>query len=279
MKNFVMQVENLQYGYPDGTPALRDINLNFGQGSKIAILGPNGAGKSTLFMHLIGLFQPERGCIRFKGKPVSYKKSDLIQLRQLVGIVFQDPDAQLFSSNVWQEVSFGPMNLGLSEDQVAVRVQRALELTDIVSLQERPVHALSYGQKKRVAIAGVLAMDPEVLIVDEPTVWLDQQHSQQVMEIFNGLNSAQGKTIILSTHDVDLAYSWADYIYVLQGGQVVGQGTPEEIFTDLPLIKNTSLSVPWLVQVYQEMKAKGWINGGTPMPGTPEGLFQLMPRR
>lgn len=276
-QDFILEVEKVAYGYPDGTLALQNINLQVPAGAKIALLGPNGAGKSTLFLHLIGLLQPKQGCIRFRGMPIKYHKSALKELRQQVGIVFQDPENQLFSANVWQEVSFGPMNLGWREQQVRQRVQQAMELTDIVDLQDRPVHALSYGQKKRVAIAGVLAMDPQVLIVDEPTVWLDQEHAGQIMEIFNRLNTSEGKTVILSTHDVDLAYSWADYIYVLKGGQVIGQGTAQEIFSDVDLVERAALALPWLVQMYQELRDKGWIANATPLPTTREKLFQLIP--
>ncbi|KXS47841.1 MAG: cobalt/nickel transport system ATP-binding protein, partial [Halanaerobium sp. T82-1] len=209
----VLEVENLVFNYPDGTNALDGLSLSIEKGKKIAILGANGAGKSTLFLHLNGILKPKQGNIKFRGKKISYKKKELQNLRKNIGIVFQDPDMQLFSSSVFQEISFGPLNLGLSEIQTRERVDEAMQIMEITDIKDKPTHLLSYGQKKRISIADILAMKPELIIFDEPTVWLDPKHSKEILGFINQINK-KGTTVILSTHDVDLAYQWADYIYI-----------------------------------------------------------------
>jgi len=206
LSELILEAVDLEYSYPDGTKALRNVNLQVHKGEKLAILGSNGAGKSTLFMQFNGIFRPNSGIIKYQGEDISYKNKALIELRKQVGIVFQDPDSQLFSASVWQDISFGPLNLGLPEEVVIERVKQALIDTETTDLEDKPTHLLSYGQKKRISIAGVLAMEPDVIIFDEPTAGLDPRHSQEFMLLLEKL-SLEGKTIILSTHDVDLAYS------------------------------------------------------------------------
>ncbi|WP_227762072.1 energy-coupling factor ABC transporter ATP-binding protein [Zhaonella formicivorans] len=275
MADLILEAVNLSFTYPDGTKALNSINLAIERGKKVAVLGPNGAGKSTLFLHFNGVLKPASGKVRFAGNDISYQHSALMELRQNVGIVFQDPDSQLFSASVRQEISFGPLNLGLDKVEVLRRVEAAMEATEICHLQHKPTHLLSYGQKKRVSIADILAMEPEVLIFDEPTAWLDPRHSKEIIDLINRFNR-EGKTIILSTHDVDLAYSWSDYIYIIINGQVAGMGEPQEIFQDGALLEHADLTKPWVLEVYEEMKQKGWIPLNSPAPRTKEELFSLM---
>lgn len=275
MKEYILEAKGVEFNYPDGTGALNGINMAIEKGKKVAVLGSNGAGKSTLFLHFNGILKPYRGNILFNGQPISYKHKQLTELRKNVGIVFQDPDTQLFSASVWQEISFGPVNLGLPRDQVIQRVNAAMVATCITDLKDRPTHFLSYGQKKRVSIADILAMEPQVIIFDEPTAWLDPKLSLQVMELFNVLNQ-EGKTVILSTHDVDLAYSWADHIIVIEQGRVIGEGLPEIIFLDKALIRNTGLEKPFLVDMYLELKKKGYVLPNKPIPRTKEALFDLI---
>lgn len=263
----------MEFAYPDGTVALQGVNMAIERGKKIAVLGSNGAGKSTLFLHFNGILRPRQGEIRFAGHKVSYKHKDLLELRKRVGIVFQDPDSQLFSASVYQEISFGPLNLGLAEAEVRRRVEQALAATEISHLRDKPTHALSYGQKKRVSLAAILAMEPEVLICDEPTAWLDPRHSRQVMELLDNI-SDKGTTVILSTHDVELAYDWADYVYVMQQGRVIGQGTPAEIFLDEKLLQQADLTQPWLVEVYQALRQRGLTN--RPLPRNRQELLALV---
>ena len=275
MADNILEAENLNYSYPDGTHALIDLCLKIPKGQKTAVLGSNGAGKSTLFLHFNGILKPKSGTVRFNGKDVIYDRKPLLELRKNVGIVFQDPDSQLFSASVYQEISFGPLNLGLAEKTVRDRVEQAMTATGINELKDKPTHMLSYGQKKRVTIADILAMEPQVLICDEPTAWLDPKHAKQTVQLFNEI-SQNGTTIIMSTHDVDLAYSWADYVFIVSDGRVIGEGTPDKVFSDDILIRKADLDRPWLVDVYDLFIKKGCLSNKTPLPRNKEELFDLM---
>lgn len=276
MAEFILEARNIEHKYPDGTMALGGLSLAVEKGIKAAFLGPNGAGKTTLFLHFNGILRPSRGSLRFAGRDIRYDHASLVELRKNVGIVFQDPDSQLFSASVLQEVSFGPMNMGLSREQVLQRVYGAMEATAITSLKDRPTHFLSDGQKKRVSIADILAMDPAVIIFDEPTACLDPRLKQQVVDLLDRLNR-NGKTVILSTHDVDLAYSWADYIFVVKDGALAGEGLPEKVFQDDSLLQRADLEKPWLIEIYSEFKRKGWILNGTPAPRNKKTLLEIIP--
>jgi cobalt/nickel transport system ATP-binding protein len=273
----IVETKGLGFSYVDGTQALLDVSLSIPEGRKIAFLGPNGAGKTTLFLHFNGLMKPDRGKVYISGQEVRYDHESLLDVRKKVGIVFQDPDTQLFSSSVMQEISFGPLNLGLPRDVVIERVNKAMEDTGIADLKDKPTHFLSYGQKKRVAIADILAMQPQVLICDEPTAWLDVKHSRQVMKILDDVNS-KGVTVIVSTHDVDLAYSWAEYIFVMKGGRMIAEGTPQEIFDDRELLQEAELARPVLVDLYAELTARGWLEPG-PWPKDFDELFARIGER
>ncbi|MBU7005842.1 energy-coupling factor ABC transporter ATP-binding protein [Phosphitispora fastidiosa] len=275
MSDYIIEAENLIYTYPDGTQALRGINIKIPKGKKVAVLGSNGAGKSTLFLQCNGILKPQQGIVKYDGKEVRYDRKSLLHLRKNVGIVFQDPDSQLFSASVYQEISFGPLNFGLPEETVRKRVERAMLATEVAGLKEKPTHMLSYGQKKRVSIADILVMEPEVIICDEPTAWLDPKHAQQTVKLFDRINSG-GTTIMMSTHDVDLAYSWADYIFVLSNGEVIGEGIPEQVFTNEILIKKADLEKPWLVQVSEVLLIKGCLPKAVVLPRNRESLFELI---
>jgi len=273
----ILEAEDIEYSYADGTKALRKVNMAVHRGEKIAVLGSNGAGKTTLFLHFNGILQPERGRVRFRGQDISYKGAKLMELRRKIGIVFQDPDSQLFSASVLQEVSFGPMNLGLSEAEVRRCVDKALQATETSDLIDRPTHMLSFGQKKRVSIADILAMEPEVIIFDEPTAWLDPRHAREFMQILDEL-SQQGKTIIISTHDVDLAYSWADKLFVMKQGQVLTEGKPEEVFCRQDVIRAADLNLPWLVETHFEFIRIGLLPPSSCLPRTKEELYESLDR-
>ena len=276
MAEYIFEARDIEYKYPDGTRALGNLSLSVEKGRKVAFLGPNGAGKTTLFLHFNGILRPSRGRVRFAGRDVRYDHASLMELRKNVGIVFQDPDTQLFSASVLQEVSFGPMNMGLSKDQVLERVNGAMATTEIAHLKNRPTHFLSEGQKKRVSIADILAMDPPVIIFDEPTASLDPRLKQHIMDLLDRINR-EGKTVILSTHDVDAAYSWADYVYVMKDGALAGEGLPEKVFQDEGLMGSTGVEKPWMVEMFGELNKKGWLPNGTPPPRTKSGLFESIP--
>lgn len=275
MPEVILEAVELDYSYPDGTNALRNINFQVKKGEKLTILGSNGAGKSTLFMQFNGLYRPNSGCIKYQGQVISYKNKDLIELRKKVGIVFQDPDSQLFSSSVYQDISFGPLNLGLTEPEVEARVKQALIDTETTDLEDKPTHLLSYGQKKRVSIAGVLAMEPEVIIFDEPTAGLDPRHAREFMHLLKNL-SHEGKTIIISTHDVDLAYSWSDRLVIMSSGEIIAHGEPGELFLRPELIERADLALPSLLAIYCGLLEKGWLPASTPMPKTKEELLSII---
>jgi len=275
LSSSILEAEDIIFSYPDGTKALDGLSISIEEGKKVAILGANGAGKSTLFLHFNGILQPDQGSIKFKGETVKYNKRALKELRKNVGIVFQDPDMQLFSSSVFQEISFGPLNLGLSEEEVRARVNEAMKVTGITELKDRPTHLLSYGQKKRISIADILAMKPQAIIFDEPTVWLDPRHSNEIIDFFDEINN-QGITVILSTHDVNLAYSWADYVYIFAEGKIIGEGVPSDIFQDKELLMNADLTQPWIVEVYNELVQKNILASDFPIPDSKRELFSLL---
>ncbi|MGQ9874136.1 MAG: energy-coupling factor ABC transporter ATP-binding protein [Chloroflexus sp.] len=216
-------------GHP--IPALHRVSLSIEPGQRIALLGRNGAGKSTLLLLAAGILRPHEGQIRLGDTPISYSRSGLRHLRHHVGLVMQSPDEQLFSASVWQDISFGPLNLGLSPAEARCAVHEAAALCEVSDLLDRPTHALSGGQKARVALAGVLAMRPQYLLVDEATSGLDRWARQQIVQVFDRL-AAQGKTVVLATHDLALARRWADLVIVLDAGSVAAVGTPARVFAD-----------------------------------------------
>ena len=228
MTSAFLALENVSYRYPDGSPALDNCSLKVRRGSRTAVLGANGAGKTTLFLHLNGILRPSAGQILCDGIPLDYSRVGMRKLRSLVGLVFQNPDNQLFSANVREDVSFGPMNMGLEEREVRRRVEESLVAVGMTKYADRPVHNLSFGQKKRVCIAGVLAMHPEILLLDEPMAGLDAMMQGELMAILGRLHAA-GITIIIATHDLDFAYGWGDDAIVMEAGQLLAEGAPTEI--------------------------------------------------
>ncbi|HEY9570858.1 MAG TPA: ATP-binding cassette domain-containing protein [Metalysinibacillus sp.] len=263
------ELDNISYRYPDGTEALTQLSLTIGQGERIALIGHNGAGKSTLFQQLNGILQPSSGDVRFNGKPMRYSKKELAQVRQSVGIVFQDPDAQLFSGNVKQDIAFGPTNLGWSKDKVHEQVNWAIKEAEIEALQDKPIHFLSLGQKKRVAIAGVLAMMPRILILDEPTAGLDHYYATQMLGLLKQLETDE-RTVLLSTHDTQLAYEWADRIVVLHEGTIIYDGNPYDVFYQDDLLQKAHIEKPWVFDVAATLGAP------TPLPRTRAALKDFL---
>lgn len=255
-ETIIMETKDLCFNYPDGTPALSNINLKIEKGKTTGILGGNGAGKSTLFLNLNGILKPTSGQIYHKGVAFSYSSKSLNKLRQSIGIVFQDPDTQLFSASVYQDVSFGVMNLGIPESQAHLRVENALRHTGTYQLRQKPTHSLSYGQKKRVALAGVIAMEPEVLILDEPTAGLDPEGVEEIMKLIKKLQEDLGIAIIIATHDMDLVPMYCDSIYLLSQGSIVKSGTPSEIFTGSSLLHPIHLRLPQIGRLMELLKSK-----------------------
>ena len=268
--------QHVTFQYADGTTALHDLSLDIPTGKKIALLGNNGAGKSTLFQHMNGLLQPTNGTVLYNDVPLDYKRKGLQTLRQKVGIVFQDPDSQLFSGTVEQDIAFGPTNLGWDKKIVKQKVDAVIDLLEIEALRKKPLHFLSLGQKKRVAIAGVLAMEPELMILDEPSAGLDGYYTQQIMQILSTLHTSE-RTIILSTHDVNFAYEWADEIIVVSDGQLLYQGDPVHLFKHDTILKKAHLDTPWLFETTMALIEKQIIKPLEHFPRSKEALFELLP--
>lgn len=243
MTAFYFELNQLSYAYADGTKALSDITLDIPKGKKIAILGHNGAGKSTLFQHLNGILKPTAGTIVFEGNDLEYSRKALKALRQKVGIVFQNADHQLFSGTVKQDIAFGPLNLGWSTEKTEEKIAWAVAQTEVEDLLDKPIHFLSVGQKKRVAMAGVLAMEPSVLLLDEPTAGLDNYYATQVLQYLAKLDDGE-RTILLATHDIPLAYEWADLIIVMEAGKIIYNGDPITLFYEDELLHRAHLERP-----------------------------------
>ena len=255
----ILEAEHLTYGYDEKRHAIEDLSIAFEEGKTTAILGANGAGKSTLFLHLNGILQPEHGEVRFRGQPISYKKAGLRQLRSKVGIVFQNPDDQLFSASVYQDISFGAVNMGLPSEEVHRRVNVVMEQIGITYLKDRPTHSLSFGQKKRVAFAGIMVKQPEVIILDEPTAGRDPVGVSELMHLLQDVCRQQNTTIILSTHDIDVVPIYADVIDVMDQGHVIAHGTPEEIFAQPELLRSHHLRLPRISHLLEILqKEDGW---------------------
>ncbi len=252
----------LEYTYVDGTNALSGVNFEVKESEKVAVLGPNGSGKTTLFYHFNGLIKPARGEVQVFGEDIC--KTNIDNVRKRVGLVFQESDSQLFAPTVFEDISFGPKNLGLNPEEIKSRVSEVLRRFDIGNLAQKNPANLSGGQKKRVAIAGVVAMEPDILVLDEPTSGMDAGGITDTMEILDELNQ-EGKTIIISTHDSDLAASWADRVYILNKGKVFKSGTPRHIFADEKLIAEAGLRQPVIVQTYREFRARGISSGEVPL--------------
>ena len=225
----ILETENLVYRYPDGTKAVDGISIRIEKGEKISFVGRNGSGKSTLFLLLNGTIKPQEGRILYDGKEIGYGSADIRDLRKKVGIVFQNSDDQIFAPTVYQDIAFGPANLGYSEAETDRIVNEMIDRFGLQSVRDKPPHHLSGGQKKRVAIAGILAMDPDIIILDEPLSNLDPLGADEILDVLNELNHF-GKTIVISTHDVDLAYRWSDSVYLLSKGKLIDSGKPENVF-------------------------------------------------
>lgn len=249
-----LEINNLSFTYHDGTIALDDINFSVNEGEHLAILGPNGAGKSTLLKIIAGLMSQEKGIygtIRLFGTVVIKKNVETVC--QQVGLLFQDPDDQLFMPRVWDDVAFGPINLGLEEPVVRSRVQEAMQHLDLIGFDDRSPHHLSYGEKKRVAIAGILAMRPRVLLLDEFTANLDPKGRLEMIKIIKQLKT----TVVLVTHDINTAIETAGKVMILNK-KMLAYGPVEKILENEELLKNSHLELPEISKLFIELRKFGF---------------------
>jgi cobalt/nickel transport system ATP-binding protein len=235
----VLAVEGLAYAYPDGHQALFGVDFTIGRGERVALLGPNGAGKTTLVLHLNGILTAGAGSVEVAGLPVA--KANLREVRRRVGIVFQDPDDQLFMPTVRQDVGFGPANLGHRGEALAARVAAALAAVGMEGVEDRPPHHLSFGQRRRVAVATVLAMGPDVLVLDEPTSNLDPASRRELAEVLVGLDV----TMLVVTHDLPYALELCPRSLVMNDGRIVADGPTREVLGDVALMKANRLELPY----------------------------------
>ncbi len=272
----ILEIKNLSFSYDGIQKALDDISVSIYSGERIAVLGANGAGKSTFFLHLNGVRQGEKGEIFLNGQLINSKRKRK-QLQQKVGIVFQDADSQIIGTTVKSEIAFGPMNMGLAKEDVERYTFDAVNQMHLEAYLDRPPHYLSGGEKKRVGIADILAMKPQIIVFDEPTAALDPASADALEEILGELEK-EGKTILLSTHDVNFAYRFARRALVFCDGKLIADDTPENLFKDTALLAKTHLKKPFIIEMYEMLCRKGVIKADY-APKTLEELETKMKRR
>ncbi len=277
MSDAVLAARDLRFSYDGGAEALDGLDFVVRRGHRHALVGANGAGKTTLLLHLNGTLRPRGGQVLVNGAPASYSRRGLTAWRQAVGLVFQNPEDQLFAGTVFQDISFGPLNLGLGREEACERVEEALAALDVAALRDRPTHMLSFGQKKRVAIAGAVAMRPEVLIIDEPLAGLDPSGAEHLFAVLARLHQA-GTTLVLATHNMALAYEWADEVAIVQGGQVVAAGTASEVMADDVMLRSCGLRTPWVLEVERELRAAGVLAAELPPCRSSHDLIAALAR-
>jgi len=241
MQNKIIEIKNLNYSYPDKTPALSNINLEVHEGQSIGIIGPNGAGKTTLLLHLNGILQGQ-GSVKICGMQIN--KADLPKIRSKVGLIFQDPDSQLFMPTVFDDVAFGPINMDMPKEKIPALIEKALNEVDMLKAKDKLAHHLSFGEKKRVSIATVLSMEPEILAMDEPTSNLDPKHRRKLI---NFINSSR-LTKIIATHDLELVLEICQQVIILDKGIIVSQGNTKDILSDKILLEAHDLEMPFSLQ-------------------------------
>lgn len=273
MRETILEVKDLCFSYDGEKNALDHISIAVRKGERIAVLGANGAGKSTFFLHLNGVRTADAGEIFLDGEKIS--KRGQKKLREKVGIVFQDADSQIIASSVKAEVAFGPLNQKLPRQKVEQRTKEAISYMNLEGYEERPPHLLSGGEKKRVSIADIIAMETEVIIFDEPTACLDPVSAAMLEDVLGRLQEA-GKTILLSTHDIDFAYRFAERILVFSNGKIIGDGTPQEIFQKKEILAEANLKKPMLLEVYEMLLQNQLIGEQETYPKTTEELQTVL---
>ena len=269
----ILEARDVAFTYRAGAWTIRDLSFILREPQRICLLGANGVGKSTLMLLLNGTHRPHEGEIIVLGQPIDYSRAGLHRLRRQVGIVLQDPDDQLFGATVEQDVAFGPLNNGVTSADARVLVANTLERLGISSLADRPIHELSLGEKKRVALAGVLVLRPAIVLLDEPTAGLDFEGISAMLGLLNDLHQS-GTTLVISTHDTELAYEWADEAWVLGDGRITTQGPTSQVLQDRAILEHAHLKVPLIVQMGLAIQESHPELGGQPLPATREELIK-----
>ncbi len=262
----ILSTQDLRYSYPDGTLALESIDLSIRTGEVTALLGSNGAGKSSLLLTFNGIVRPCSGRVLFQSEPLDYSAKGLKALRSRVGMVFQNPDTQLFATSVYEDISFGLCNLGIEEKEIRRRVETAMVQLGVVELVRKPVHHLSFGQKKRVAIAGVLAMEPSVLLLDEPTAGLDPQGAAGIMRFIRDLQRTSGISVVIATHDIEMVPLFCDRVCIMEKGRLLFEGEVFSMFEHRDLLRAAGLRLPRITHLMEILASKdGFVFDGIAM--------------
>ncbi len=250
----LLKFERVSYTYTGSPhPAIANLSIEIPTGKRCALIGQNGCGKTTLFLLANGLYKPQQGQILWQQQPFKYDRQSLMKLRQQVGLVFQNPEQQIVATTVEEDISYGLYNLGLPTPIVAERVQQALIDFNLTELAQTPIHHLSLGQKKRVSIADVMVLRPELLLLDEPTAYLDPRHTRLLLATLQQIHAA-GTTIVMATHDLDLVYRWADWVLVMNHGKLILAGTPAEIFSQRETLAALEINLPIAVELLGEVQ-------------------------
>ena len=274
MSNTLLELSHISYRYPDGSIGLDDCSLRIARGSRNVLIGANGSGKTTLFQQTNGLLRPQAGVVRYGGKSIDYSRAGLRDLRGKVGMVFQNPDHQLFSASVEEDVSFGPLNLGLDMATVRERVAAALQAVGMAEHADKAVHNLSFGQKKRVCIAGVLTMEPELLVLDEPMAGLDHAMQKELLAVLNDLHQ-RGITLLLATHNIDFAYRWAEHIHLMAAGRCTASLNANELGAHAAALAAVGLPLPEVINLHRGLVERG-ILPATPAPRCTHSLLGML---
>lgn len=257
----IMETKNLHFDYPDGSSALRGIDLSVKKGEFLGILGANGSGKTTLLKILNGLLRAAKGEIYLNEKNVRSIDKDI--LFRKVCTMFQNPDDQLFAPTVGEDIAYGPTNMGLKKDEIRKMVEYALDAVGMPEFSGKPIHNLSFGEKKRICLAGVLAMGPEVMLLDEPTSCLDPVGVNAIMQLFKKLNQEKGITMIMATHSVDLVPLFIDRVIILSKGKIILEGKPEKVFSDTEVIRSAKLRLPRIGHLFEILKKNDGLDFGS----------------
>jgi len=274
MNGALLELSHVSYRYPDGSIGLDDCSLRIARGSRNVLIGANGSGKTTLFQHSNGLLRPQAGVVRYGGEDIDYGRAGLRDLRSKVGMVFQNPDHQLFSASVQEDVSFGPLNLGLAMATVRQRVASSLQAVGMAGHGDKAVHNLSFGQKKRVCIAGVLAMEPELLVLDEPMAGLDHAMQKELLAVLDDLHR-RGITLLLATHDIDFAYRWAEHIHLMASGRCSASLNAAELSDHATALAAVGLPLPEIITLHRGLVGRGLLRCG-PLPRSTADLLALL---
>ena len=275
----ILEFDRTSYQYPCNLGStIQGLSLKVPAGKRCGLIGQNGCGKTTLFLLANGLYQPQQGTVRWEGEPFRYDRKSLTKLRQQIGLVFQNPEHQLVASTVEEDISYGLYNLGLAEPEVARMVQEAIEQFDLTELANQPIHNLSLGQKKRVSIADIMVLKPKLLLLDEPTAYLDPRHTRKLIGLLQQIH-ASGTTILSASHDLDFIYRWADWVFVMDRGKLILEGTPETVFAQREVLEKLQLGVPLAIELMEQMRAIVEKDDNSKMPAFEQWQQQILQAR